>query len=274
MDKLLKILIIDDDRAFRKIVTRMMERAGLRLEVTEASNCADGVAQLNKNVFDCALLDYQLPDANGIHLLQEVLHFGGTSTPVIFVTGKGDEMLAAQALKTGALDYIPKDKLSPDLLSQSIHNVIKVHDLELRANQAEYFLVENERKYKRIVETISEIIFQLDSSRNISYTNQSVRSLGFDPEELLGKPLSTIVDTENKPEIESSVATNRIGERATFNLEVRFKVNKNSPLWSEMGSIPGFVDSYGLWSVPEELVSIQNMEKDFQGTLCMGRLLR
>jgi hypothetical protein len=44
-----------------------------------------------------------------------------------------------------ALDYLPKDKLSPDLLSQSIHNVIKVHDLELRANQAEYLLVETKK---------------------------------------------------------------------------------------------------------------------------------
>ena len=152
MDKILKILIIDDDRSFRKIVSRMMGRAGLNVEVTEAVNCAEGVEKLNNNVFDCALLDYQLPDANGIHLLQEILHFGGTSTPIIFVTGKGDEMIAAQALKTGALDYIPKEKLSPELLSQCIHNVIKVHDLELRANQTV-------KQYKRIVETISEIIF-------------------------------------------------------------------------------------------------------------------
>ena len=84
--------------------------------------------------------------------LQEILHFGGTSSQIIFVTGKGDETIAAQALKAGALDYISKEKLSPELLSQFIHNVIKVHDLELRANQTE-------KQYKRIVETISEIIF-------------------------------------------------------------------------------------------------------------------
>ena len=107
---------------------------------------------LIKIFFFCALLGYQLPYSNGIRLLQEILHFGGTSSPIIFVTGKGDETIAAQALKAGALDYISKEKLSPELLSQCIHNVIKVHDLELRANQTE-------KQYKRIVETISEIIF-------------------------------------------------------------------------------------------------------------------
>ena len=92
---------------------------------------------LIKIFFDCALLDYQLPDSNRIYLLQEILHFGGTSSQIIFVAGKGGETIAAQALKAGALDYISKEKLSPELLSQCIHNVIKVHDLELRANQTE-----------------------------------------------------------------------------------------------------------------------------------------
>ncbi|MBC8285212.1 MAG: response regulator [Nitrospinae bacterium] len=272
MDKLLKILIIDDDRSFRKIVTRMMVRAGLKVEITEAINCAEGVEQLNKKVFDCALLDYQLPDANGIHLLQEILHFGGTSTPIIFVTGKGDEMIAAQALKTGALDYIPKEKLSPEILSQCIHNVIKVHDLELRANQAEYLLVENEKHYKRIVETISEIVFQLDPARNISFINSSSRTLGFEPEELIGKSVDEILDVDDSHL--SMIGTNRVGKRATFNLEVRFKLKKGSPIWSEMGFLPGLIDSYGLWNLPEELVSIQNLDKEFQGTLCMGRFIR
>lgn len=272
MDKVLKILIIDDDRSFRKIVTRMMARAGLNVETTEAINCAEGVEKLNQNVYDCALLDYQLPDANGIHLLQEVLHFGGTSTPIIFVTGKGDETIAAQALKTGALDYIPKEKLSPELLSQCIHNVIKVHDLELRANQAEYLLVETEKQYKRIVETISEIIFQLDSSRNISFINSSARSLGFEPEELIGKPLNTILDIMNDQL--PQVATSRIGTRATFNFDVMFKVKKGSPLWSETPFLPGQVDSYGLWNVSEELASIKDIDKEFQGTLCLGRFIR
>ena len=84
--------------------------------------------------------------------MQEFLHFGRTSSLRIFVTRKGDEIIAAQALKAGALDYISKEKLSPELLSQCIHNVIKVHDIELRANQTE-------KQYKRIVETISENIF-------------------------------------------------------------------------------------------------------------------
>ena len=69
-------------------------------------------------------------------------------------------MIALQALKIGTLDYIPNENI-PDLLSQCIQNVIKVQDLELRANQAEYLLLEFRKQYIRIVDTISEINFLL-----------------------------------------------------------------------------------------------------------------
>ena len=59
----------------------------------------------------------QVPVANGIQLLQEILHFGGTSTPIIFVTGKGDKMITAQALKAGVLDYIPNKNYPQSFIS-------------------------------------------------------------------------------------------------------------------------------------------------------------
>jgi CheY-like chemotaxis protein len=47
----------------------MMGRSGLNVEVTEAINRAEGVKKLNNNFFDFAFLDYQVPVANGVHLL-------------------------------------------------------------------------------------------------------------------------------------------------------------------------------------------------------------
>jgi len=88
----------------------------------------------------------------------------------------------------------------------------------------------------------------------------------------MGKPLSTIMEIDN--DCLAMVGTNRVGKRATFNLDVRFKVKKYSPLWSEMGSLPGTIDSYGLWNLSEDLVSIPNMDKEFQGTLCLGKFSR
>ena len=91
----------------------MMGRSSLNVEVIETINYAERVKKLNNNVFDFVLLGCQIPIVNGIQLLQEILHFAGTSAPIFFDTGKGDRMIAAQAIKIGTLDYIPNEKLSP-----------------------------------------------------------------------------------------------------------------------------------------------------------------
>ena len=70
------------------------------------------------------------------------------------------------------------------------------------------------------------------------------------------------------------IATNRIGERATFNFDVIFKVKKDYPLWSETAFLPGQIDSYGLWNVSEELAYIKDIDKEFQGTLYLERFIR
>jgi hypothetical protein len=70
------------------------------------------------------------------------------------------------------------------------------------------------------------------------------------------------------------IATNRIGECATFNYDVIFKVKKDYPLWSETEFLPGQIDSYGLWSMSEELASNKDIDKEFQGTLCLGKFIR
>lgn len=111
----------------------------------------------------------------------------------------------------------------------------------------------------------------MDPSRNISFINSSARSLGFESEELIGKPLNTILDITN--DHLPQVAINRIGARATFNFDVMFKLKKGSPQWSETEFLPGQIDSYGLWNVSEELASIKDIDKEFQGTLCLGRFI-
>ena len=68
----------------------------------------------------------------------------------------------------------------------------------------------------------------MDSERNISFINSSVCSLGLGPKELIGKPLNLILNIadDHLPKI----ATNRIGECATFNYDVIFKVKSEKGL--------------------------------------------
>jgi FixJ family two-component response regulator len=62
------------------------------------------------------------------YFFSKILKDLGIETPVIFVTSQGDEKIASQAILGGAADYIPKSLLTPDGVSQSIRNALKLHE--------------------------------------------------------------------------------------------------------------------------------------------------
>lgn len=117
------ILLIDDDAVDRAAVMRSLRTETPKYNVIEASDGSSGLVALRARRYDCILLDYHLPDARGLDLLDQVLKNGG-GTPVIMLTGDGTEDLAVAALKMGAYDYISKSRLSPPGLEQAIDSAI------------------------------------------------------------------------------------------------------------------------------------------------------
>ena len=148
----LNILIVDDDPSDRLIVRRALKRTKLDPKITEASDLASAFALIRSTPFHAVLLDHLLPDGKSIDLLRK-LRGANIRLPVIVTTGYGDEMLAADLLKTGAADYLPKDRISEDTVSRAISHAIRVYRMEedkLKKDQlleasAEAFLLLNTR---------------------------------------------------------------------------------------------------------------------------------
>lgn len=134
-----KLLIVDDCVADRKIYRRFLLRdPHLSYQILEVDCAEDGLALCQEMHFDVILLDLCLPDMNGLELLdrlnQEVLD---TATPVIILTGRGDEEVAVQAMKRGALDYLIKQQLKPDVLQLSVRNAIKQLGLQAQLSKTQ-----------------------------------------------------------------------------------------------------------------------------------------
>lgn len=128
----LKILIIDDDRVDSITIIRSISHSGIIADVESAFSAKEGIEKIKSFHYDLIFLDYMMPDSDGISFLKKLRDLG-IETPVIFVTSQGDEKIASQAILGGASDYIPKTLLTPDGISQSIRNAIKLHEsLELR----------------------------------------------------------------------------------------------------------------------------------------------
>jgi PAS domain S-box-containing protein len=265
------VLIIEDDEIDRKALRRYLKSERPDAEIVESHNCADGFSAMEKRDFDCVLLDYQLPDGDGIEFLQKLTLNDFRCPPILFLTGQGDELLAVEALRSGAVDYIPKDILSANRLNRSIDNAARIHQLEVRAKDAEAKLTTSEEKYRTIVEKISDLVFQLDSNQNITFANTAFEVLGYDVADLIGKPIKHLINSDDLDSVLSKMATRNVGPLATTGLEVQFKTNPESSVCEEYPVMTVRVDASGMWDVPDEMVFKEEVAKKFLGTLCVGR---
>ncbi|MEM6835638.1 MAG: ATP-binding protein [Cyanobacteria bacterium P01_C01_bin.120] len=132
MNKPLDILVIDDDAVDRMTVKRHLTKTPLQAAITEVDTMLAAQQQLAAATFDCILLDFRLPDGDGIKFIKQ-LRFDGNRLPIIVLTGQGDEQTAVKLMKAGATDYLAKSLISPDGLHSLIRHAMNAYRAEQRA---------------------------------------------------------------------------------------------------------------------------------------------
>jgi two-component system, cell cycle response regulator len=268
----LDILVIDDDEVDRMNVQYLLDSEGLNVVIHEAVDCLSGIEKVKSNQFDCVLIDYKLPDATGVEVLESLRRVDRYSVPMILLTGMGGEQLVAEVMKKGASDYLSKSGLNGKTLARSILNAIQVRTFEKKVRSAESALAESEKSYRTIVETVSDVIFRLGQDKKIEFVNPAIRFFGYEPLELVGQSIDKFIDMgSSDPELISKIATREVGPLATCNLEVNFKFARESILGERAKPIPVLLDAFGLWDVSDEQVFKNDVEKNFLGTLCIAR---
>src|SRR5207247_4275378 len=135
MDEALDILLVEDDPMMRHAVGRALNTSSEKLRIHEEADGESAISILGSAEFDCVFLDYQLPGMNGLDVLRAVRE-KGVKTPVIIFTAKGDEELAVEMMKAGASDYVPKSHMTPERLSHSLRQVVRISQAEKRAAEA------------------------------------------------------------------------------------------------------------------------------------------
>ncbi|WAL60726.1 ATP-binding protein [Thermocoleostomius sinensis A174] len=137
MEETLKVLVVDDDEVDRMAVHRALTKANVQVQLSEARSFSEALTLLEDEVFDCAFLDYQLPELDGLILVQEVRK-QGIRVPLVVLTGQGDEQIAVELMKAGATDYLAKSRVTPERLEQVLRSAIRVYRAEVQvaiANQ-------------------------------------------------------------------------------------------------------------------------------------------
>ncbi|MGB5962683.1 MAG: response regulator, partial [Coleofasciculaceae cyanobacterium] len=170
MKEAIKILLVEDDEVDRMAVSRALKTTGLSAEIVAAIDCQSAIATLNQQSFDCVLMDYRLPDGDGLQLVQQIRDLG-LKLPLIVLTGQGDEQIAVQLMKLGASDYLPKSKLSPEMLTRSLRNAVRIYRAENQAAQANSLLRESEERYRLVLEGSNDGIWDWDINTHDIYCN-------------------------------------------------------------------------------------------------------
>ncbi|MGI4787843.1 MAG: PAS domain-containing protein [Janthinobacterium lividum] len=126
MQDLIKILVVDDDALDRRAVKQALRNRHQEAVVQEAASCSEATEAIKSGQFDCIILDYHLPDGTGMSCLIDVRE-AGITTPIILLTGQGDEKIAAEAIRAGATDYLPKSDITPQILDHCLRSALRFH---------------------------------------------------------------------------------------------------------------------------------------------------
>ncbi|MEH2084772.1 MAG: ATP-binding protein [Nostoc sp.] len=166
------LLIIDDCAEDRKIYRRyLLKDPHQSYNILEADCAEEGLALCREVRCDVIVLDFCLPDMSGLELFDRIQQeIFKTSVPVIMLTGRGDEEIAVQVMKRGALDYLVKQHLTQDVLQLAVRNAIKQSRLQAQ-------LLKTQERQRLIATTALRIRQSLDLEQILNTAVAEVQQL-------------------------------------------------------------------------------------------------
>lgn len=117
-----KILIIEDEAAIRRVLTKILSEENDTYKVEEAEDGIQGLEKIKNNDYDLVLCDIKMPKMDGVEVLEAVKNIK-PEIPMVMISGHGDMETAIQTMRLGAFDYISKP---PDLnrLLNTVRNAL------------------------------------------------------------------------------------------------------------------------------------------------------
>jgi PAS domain S-box-containing protein len=170
-----RVLIVDDEEGLRLTFKTFLEKEGA--EVVLAADFNEAVARLqDAGPFDLVFLDIILPGGlRGIDVLPRIRE-RGMDCPVIIITGQPQVETAAEAVREGAFDYVPKP-VKKETLLRLYHSALSFHSLKTENRR----MAEEKDRYKRNLEavfrSVDEAIIAVDVDGHISSVNSALDSL-------------------------------------------------------------------------------------------------
>ncbi len=225
-----KILLIEDNPGDVRLVREyLQERHATPLQVHTADRRSAGLSMMADLNPDIVLLDLSLPDSHG---LATFLAFQqqAPDMPIVVFSSNDNEDMALMAMQAGAEDYLPKQHVDSIVLLRTIRHALARHRVE-RALRV------SEERYRTIVESAEEGIWQLDQQGSTRFLNPAMALMfGYSVGQMFGRPLLDLVAREDR-EIAQEFLHNCLAGRRSRE-DFRFVHRDGRAIWAIVAACP------------------------------------
>lgn len=234
-----RVLLIEDDKVDQMAFKRVVEERDLPYDYTIAGSVSKAKEVLELDKFDIVITDYLLGDGTAFDIFDLIIN-----TPIIFITGAGDEEIAVKAMKAGAYDYLIKD---PD------HNYLKILSVTVENAVNRKRAEERLRLLESTVVNANDAIVIFEArpgdlpGRKILYVNEAFTKMtGYSQEDVINKTLRMLHGPKTSSEELDKIR--EVLERwETVKVELVNYCKDGSEFWVECNMVP-VADEKGIFT--------------------------
>ncbi|HLP46200.1 MAG TPA: response regulator, partial [Candidatus Kapabacteria bacterium] len=226
------ILLVEDDKGHAELIHRAFDFHREFFNLTIVSNLQQARFNLKKSLPHLVIADLVLPDGRGTELISVKDENELPDFPLVVMTGYGDEQVAVDSLKAGALDYVVKLDSTLKDMPRIAERALRQWDAITERRRMEIALAESEEKFRALIEKAGELIIILDMNLDgkewvYNYLSPAVVDItGFKEADFIANILSDFLHPDDKTmvyDILDQVVQNTESTLSISNFRIRHK---------------------------------------------------
>lgn len=191
------VLVVEDEPAHAHLIERAFESQQTKYSIDIVTNLRDARRHIDGEQPNLAFVDILLPDGRGTDLLAERTSTG--TFPIVVMTSHGDEQVAVDAMKAGALDYVVKSPSTLSELPRIAERTMREWRHIIARRSAEAEMRRTTAELRAFIESAAQGVIAVDRTGHIVLVNQQLEmQFGYHRDELLGQPLEVLIPGKHR----------------------------------------------------------------------------